>query len=199
MKLYILRHEDRTQDCSFFAPLTKNGLINSEKISELLLTKKIDIIYSSPFIRTLQTILPYLDKSNKKVNIEYSLSEINHQDIITKKAYGIYLPEYIAENYNYDNDYTSLIKPTDITYPETFKHVDKRVKKFLKELFSSYYSTDKIILLVSHQSICSSILQIVNKSSKEFKNKLDESIINNYPTGKLSLVYFNDWTYKDEK
>ena len=32
MKLYILRHEDRTQDATFFAPLTKTGLDNSLKL-----------------------------------------------------------------------------------------------------------------------------------------------------------------------
>ena len=29
MKIYILRHEDRTMDLTFFSPLTKNGLEKS--------------------------------------------------------------------------------------------------------------------------------------------------------------------------
>ena len=40
MKLYILRHEDRTQDCSFFSPLTKEGLNNSIKLIDILKKKK---------------------------------------------------------------------------------------------------------------------------------------------------------------
>ena len=195
MKLYILRHEDRTQDCSFFAPLTKEGLNNAEKIANLLNNHKIDVIYSSPFIRTLQTIAPYLKKTNKKINIEYALSEIHHEDIIPKKAHGMYLPEYLAEKYNYDSTYKSFMKPTDIKYPEKFAHVDRRVKKLLKELFNRYFTTDTSILLVTHQSLCSSILQIVNKSSNEFKNKIDEELINNYPTGRVTLVFNNDWTF----
>jgi 2,3-bisphosphoglycerate-dependent phosphoglycerate mutase len=191
MKLYILRHEDRTQDCSFFAPLTKEGLNNAEKLADIINNHKIDLIFSSPFIRTLQTIRPYLKKTNKMANIEYSLSEIHHEDIIPKKAYGMYLPEYLAEAFNYDKTYNSLIKPTDIKYPEKFQDVEKRLKKFLKELFITYFNTDKSIILVTHQSLCSSILKIVNK-----KEKIDEELITNYPTGQLSLVYSGDWTYK---
>lgn len=194
MKIYILRHEDRTQDCSLFAPLTKTGLMRAEKLVPLLEGIKIDIVFSSPFVRTLQTIEPYLKKTHGKVNIEYSLSEINHEDLIPKKAIGIYLPEYIAEKYNYNPNYKSFIKPTDITYPERFKHVDLRFKKFLGELFNEYIKTDKTILLVTHQSMCCSVLNIVNKY-----NKLDEEVINNYPTGQVTLVYNNNWTYKPIK
>jgi broad specificity phosphatase PhoE len=194
MKLYILRHEDRTQDCSMFAPLTKNGLIRAEKLVPLLESIKIDIVFSSPFVRTLQTVKPYLKKGDKKVNIEYSLSEIHHEDIIPKKAYGMYLPEYIAEQYNYNPEYKSFIKPTDIIMPERFKNVDIRLKKFLGELFNEYITTDKTILLVTHQALCGSILHIVNKY-----NKLDEEIINNYMIGQLTLVYNNNWTYKHTK
>jgi len=194
MKIYILRHEDRTQDCSMFAPLTKYGLMKAEKLVSLLEGCKIDIVFSSPFVRTLQTIEPYMKKSQQKVNIEYSLSEINHEDIIPKKAVGMYLPEYIAENYHFDPTYKSFIKPTDIIYPEKFKNVDMRFKKFLGELFNQYIKTDKIILLVTHQSMCCSILNIVNKYTK-----LDDEVVNNYPTGQLTLVYNDNWTYKPTK
>jgi len=194
MKIYIIRHEDRTQDCSMFAPLTKNGLLRAGKIVTLLEGCKIDIVFSSPFIRTLQTVEPYLKNSQKRVNIEYSLSELNHEDIIPKKAIGMYLPEYIADYYNYNPDYKSFIKPTDIKYPERFKHVDIRFKKFLGELFNEYINTDKTILLVTHQSMCCSVLNIVNKYTE-----LDGEIINNYPMGQLTLVYNDNWTYKPIK
>lgn len=62
MKIYILRHEDRTIDCSFFGPLTKKGLINSGKLIDKLEKLNIDEIYCSPFIRTMQTIYPFVEK-----------------------------------------------------------------------------------------------------------------------------------------
>ena len=64
MKIYVLRHEDRTMDLTFFSPLTKNGLDNSIELIKHLEREKINIIYSSPYIRTLQTIYPYCKKCN---------------------------------------------------------------------------------------------------------------------------------------
>ena len=69
MKIYILRHEDRTMDGTFFSPLTQDGLDNSIKLIDVLNKCKIDTIYSSPFIRTLQTVLPYAKSRNLKINL----------------------------------------------------------------------------------------------------------------------------------
>ena len=191
MKIYILRHENRTQDCSFFSPLTELGLFNSNKLVSLLNELKIDIIYSSPFIRTLQTIKPYILYSKKNINIEYGLSEIHHNDIIAKKAVGIILPEYIAKSFNYNCNYISIINHTDIKYPEKYSDIIIRIKKILYNLIKKYYNTNINILLVTHQSLCSAILEIVNKY-----NIIDTHVIHNYPKGKLSLVYDNNWVYK---
>ena len=58
MKIYLIRHEDRTMDLTFFSPLTKIGLENSVKLITTFEKEKINTIYSSPYIRTLQTIYP---------------------------------------------------------------------------------------------------------------------------------------------
>jgi 2,3-bisphosphoglycerate-dependent phosphoglycerate mutase len=76
MKIYILRHEERTIDCSFFGPLTMNGLQNSKKLINKLDMLNITDVYSSPFIRTLQTIEPFIKKNNMKIKLEYSLTVI---------------------------------------------------------------------------------------------------------------------------
>ena len=196
MRIYILRHEDRTQDCSFFAPLTQKGLENSVDLIEKLKECNINLIFCSPFIRTLQTIYPYIKESSLKINLEYSLAEIQHEDIIPKKAAGINLPEYIASSFNYNPEYKSFLKSTDLSYPENIKHVIKRTKQFLRDIINKYYDTDYNIVLVTHQSICNTLLTIVNKNSEEFKNKLSNDTINTYEKGKLCLVYNNGWTYK---
>lgn len=197
MKIYILRHEDRTQDCSFFAPLTKNGLENAIKLVPYLEKLKLDKIYSSPFIRTLQTIYPYSKEHDKKINIEYGLSELHNDEIIAKKAVGISLPEYLAESFNYNPEYKSLLKPTDIIYPEKEKHALIRVKRVLRKIIQDYGNTNCNIILVSHQTLCNSVLKIVNKHSEEFKGKLSESTVNNYEKGKISLIFDSEkgWTY----
>lgn len=65
MIIYIIRHEDRTQDATMFSPLTKLGIDNSYKLVEILDNLNIGIIYSSPYIRTLQTIYPFSEKKKK--------------------------------------------------------------------------------------------------------------------------------------
>jgi broad specificity phosphatase PhoE len=196
MKIYILRHEDRTQDCSFFAPLTETGLENAQTLVDKLKEININLIFSSPFIRTLQTVYPYAKESGLKINLEYGLSELHHPDIIPVKAVGISLPEYLAINFNYEPSYKTIVKPTDIKYPESDKLVVDRVKHVLKDIFSKYFQSDSNILIVSHQSICNAILKIVNKSSEKFKGKLPDKIVNGYEKGKICLVYDKDWTYK---
>jgi broad specificity phosphatase PhoE len=196
MKIYILRHEDRTQDCSFFAPLTESGLSNADGLVDKLKQVNINLIFSSPFIRTLQTIYPYSKELNIKINLEYGLAEINHEDIIPAKAVGISLPEYLAIKFNYEPTYKTVIKPTDIKYPESDKYVVQRTKRVLKDIISKYYETDCNIVLVTHQSVCNTILKIVNKKSKKFTDKLPEKLTNGYEKGKLSLVFDKGWTYK---
>ena len=194
MKIYILRHEDRTHDCTFFSPLTELGLNNSIKLIKYLNMCNINLIFSSPFIRTLQTIHPFIKNKKYKINIEYGLSEIHHEDIIPKKSIGIILPEYLGHYYNYNCEYKSIISTFNIKYPEKYKDVINRVKIILKKIISTYINTDYNILLVTHQSLCKAILDIIISCNNDII--INDFIINNYPKGKLSLIFYNEWCFK---
>lgn len=196
MKIYILRHEDRTQDCTFFSPLTELGLHNSKKLVSILKENNINLIFSSPFIRTLQTVNAYLKNNNLKVNLEYGLCEIQHPDIIPPKSVGIELPKYLAKHYNYNPEYTSFIKHDGLKYPEETKGLQNRTIKLIRHIIEKYYKTDLNILLVTHQGLCNTILKIINKFSTNYKNKLGLEILNGYQKGKLCLIFDNDWTFK---
>jgi 2,3-bisphosphoglycerate-dependent phosphoglycerate mutase len=199
MKIYILRHEDRTQDCSFFAPLTKKGLENSINLINILEKENINKIYCSPFIRTLQTIYPYSKQHKMKINIEYGLSELHHQDIISKKAVGISLPEYLAKDFNYNPNYKTIIKSYEIVYPEKENDIIKRVKQVLKQIIKENINTQNNIVLVTHQAFCINTLKIVNDHSSKIKKTLDENTLTNYDKGNLCLIFDIDhlgWIYK---
>jgi broad specificity phosphatase PhoE len=193
MKIFILRHEDRTQDATFFSPLTSSGLEKSEKLTDILIKHKINKIYSSPFIRTLQTINPYSDKYNIKVNLEYSLSEIQHPHIIPEKSYQVRLPEYIAEKFNSNPKYKSLLDPIDHIYPENDKDVSSRVRHFLNILLTNKLEKNDNILLVTHQIVCNEILKIV---TKDMENIQITSLFN-YPRGGLTQIFNKDkWLFE---
>ena len=195
MKLYILRHEERTSDATFFSPLTEKGLVNSNKLVNKLDKLNISKIYCSPFIRTLQTIYPFSIKNNIKLNLEYNLIEIQHETIIPPKSHGVELPLYMAKQFNYNPDYLTAMKSDMINYPETFEQVEFRTKQFLKALINKYYKTNEVILLVTHQGLCQVILNIVKKFGQT--SKPEDTLFNEYPMGTLSLVFDNNqWVYQ---
>lgn len=200
MKIYILRHEDRTQDATFFSPLTSTGLKKSIELVKILKKYKINKIYSSPFIRTLQTVSPFSKKYDIKINLEYSLSEIQHPHIIPENSYKVTLPTYIAESFNYNPKYKSLFNPSEYKYPEDHKYVSKRVKFFLNNIINNKIQKDDNILFVTHQVVCNEFLRICTKG-KSINIPSDFS----YPRGGLTLIFNKDewlfekinWEYND--
>lgn len=194
MRIFILRHEDRPQDCSFFTPLTKIGLENSVKLIKLLDNCGIDLIFSSPFIRTLQTIYPFASSKGLSINVDYSLSELHHPDIIPKQAVGMSLPEYLAESFKVNSENISITKPDGIVYPESQKDLEKRVKRFFKDIITKYHDTNYNIVIVTHKAVCAVMLNIIAKIKNI--NTLTPEFIENYEKGKLSLIWKNKWTFK---
>jgi broad specificity phosphatase PhoE len=193
MKIYILRHEDRTMDGTFFSPLTQEGLDNSIKLIEVLNKCNIDIIYSSPFIRTLQTVLPYSKSKSVKINLEHSLSEIQHPHLIPIKSYQINLPQYIAEQFNYNPSYCSYLDPTYHTYPEDEKSVCNRVKKFITKLINETVDSKHNVLIVTHQIVCNCLLKIATKKIKS----INIESTYNYPKGGVTKIFDTDeWGFE---
>jgi 2,3-bisphosphoglycerate-dependent phosphoglycerate mutase len=195
MKIYILRHEDKTQDATFFSPLTSIGLGNAEKLVSKIEKLNIDVVYSSPYLRTLQTIAPFIKKTNKTIKLEYGLSEINHPDLIPKNSFQVRLPEYIAKTFNYENNYKEIIPVEELSYPEDDDMVMKRIKKVLHNIISKYSNTEKSVLLVTHQCVCRNLLKIVEKNGVL---KPSERLLNKYPKGGLTLVFDDKyWVCKE--
>ena len=193
MKLYILRHEDRTMDASFFSPLTKEGLENSVKLIDILNKEKIDTIYSSPFIRTLQTIYPYSKSKNLKINVDHALAEIQHPHIVPVKSYTITLPQYIAEQFNCNNNYKSTLDPNNHIFPEDETNVCSRAKTFVTKIIKDHINTDHIIVLVTHQIVCNCILKKITKNMKN----INITSSYNYMRGGLTCVFdTDDWVFE---
>ena len=165
MRLILLRHEERYSDMGFYSNLTDNGIINSLKLPEKLKKYKIDHIYSSPFIRTLQTIYPYCDKYKKSVNVDYGLYEYIHN------PYFLLIPWYGEISDIDDSDLVSIINPeyksivnkSDFSILETEEDLEKRVRKFIDILIEKH--CDETILLVSHMGVINKIRDVYLKKT----------------------------------
>lgn len=199
MKIYILRHEDKTDDCTFFSPLTEIGLNNSIDLIKDLKKEKISKIYSSPYLGTLQTIYPYSEKTGLKINLEYSLIEIQHEDLIPKNSYKIRLPEYIMKDFNGNLKYTTEFEPENINYPEKIIDVKKRIKKFISNVIRNDHDSKDNILLVTHKLPINILINIAYKNkiaSESNKENSDYDLDTSYPKGGLTEIFNeNKWTF----
>lgn len=145
-KVYLLRHEKRQNNVSFSSPLTDEGLYDAKHVvTPHLENLDIGTIYCSPFIRTLQTIKPYCDKNNKKVNLEWSLVE------------SLPLNPKIPEKYSsiINHEYKSLLPysyPGDNSIID-FEILQNRVKQFIESL-----DRTENVLLVTHMPVINAIL-----------------------------------------
>lgn len=194
MKIYILRHEDKIKDTSFYSPLSYDGIKKSFELIDILKKEEIEVIYSSPFIRTIQTIFPYCKKYNYKINIDYGLSEIQNEALILKTAYKMKLPIYLMKKYNCSN-HKSSIEPYNYNYPEEISHLKERVIKFLHFILSNHNKfKNKNIIIVTHIAVCNVINMI---AYNKYTNTNNYTMKTKYPKGAITRIFDNDkWEFK---
>lgn len=187
MRIYFLRHEDRYKSISFFTPLNLNGKKNSLKLNYDLNSLKITKIFSSPFLRTLQTIEPFIKKSKLKVNLENSLRETNIISGIAEKESKMTLPEELYKQFNIDKSYKSFLKSNEIVYPEGKINVKKRFNNFLKNLIKKYNKSNENILLVSHAGLIEEYIRKLESKKGDFL-VLKKIRPYSYPLGKITMI-----------
>ena len=165
MKIILLRHEERGIDIGFYSNLTENGILKSYFLASQLKKMKIDIIFSSPFTRTVETIYPYCTKYKKNINIEYGLYEYLHN------PYFLFVPWYYTYNDLKDDklkkivniNYKSIVNKNDFSILEDELCLEKRIKKFFNSLFLKH--KNKTILLVTHKGVINKIKDIYLKET----------------------------------
>ena len=178
MKLYLLRHEKRSlRDPTFHSPLLQNGLRDAEKLKYFLDDLNINLIFSSPFIRVLQTVKPYCNMKGMKVNIEYSIYEQIHPHTNVDKNFDrnnfrIDLTPSDKEYYLKNKSYNSYLPLSKIQWS---KDTLWRISNFINHVIRKYKDTDKNIVLACHGGLIADFLNIDDL----------------YPMGGLSLINDN--------
>ncbi len=155
--LYLLRHEERGPSPVFHTELTNTGKINSINLSKMLENIDIDMIFSSPFLRTLQTVNPYCKKKKLLVNCEMGLYEFLEDPRFEKEGiktiHNIYDDTLLGIiNYNY----STIVSKSELKYPETEETLLQRTDKVLQYIKKlKKYN----ILIVSHLSTINAIIK----------------------------------------
>ena len=161
MKIILLRHEERGYNIGFFSNLTENGMLRAHTSLPLNLKKlNIDIIFSSPFIRTLQTIYPYAIQNNIKINIEYGLYEYQHNPYFLLGQWYYTLDDIKDTNLKsiINNNYKSIVVKDDFSILEDENDLGNRINKFIDYLKINY--KNKTILIVTHKGVINKIKNV---------------------------------------
>jgi broad specificity phosphatase PhoE len=172
MKIILLRHCERPKyDIGFFSNLTEEGIINSYLLVEKLEKLNIDYIFSSPFIRTLQTIYLYAKKHKKEIHVEYGLYEFLHNIYFSFHKWFYTLDDIKDHDKSLykliNKKYKSIVCKDDFHVLEERKDVEKRIIKFFDELKSNDKYKNKTILMVSHQGTINTIKNLYFEKTEE--------------------------------
>lgn len=160
MKLILLRHDERDlSNPLFFTPLTDNGMRHRYDLVEPLKKQNIDVIYASPYLRTMETIYPTAKELGKKVNVEYGIGEYIHNPKFdttnwyheVEELYGKH--PYLRDIVNME--YRSKVRKSDFHILENENDVEKRIGKFMNEMMKEH--KNDTVLLVTHGGIINKI------------------------------------------
>tara|TARA_Y100000996_G_scaffold409668_1_gene390722 strand:+ start:951 stop:1523 length:573 start_codon:yes stop_codon:yes gene_type:complete len=190
MKLYILRHELRPmEDDSFYVELLPEGVKNADtSLKELLNSLELDHIYSSPFIRTLQTVRPYSVENKMKIKTDYGIAEAI-QCTSFKDDLNITLSNKEKKYYNVEHLYTSVWNKSSLKYRESHSQIKYRIKVFINYLQRTYENTDKNILIVTHMGIVNYILSTLSSENRKHDDHYDMGKLCTVEDGEI--VYLN--------
>ena len=154
MKLYVIRHGETENNVlgliqgRIDTPLTENGIKEAYKLQELIKSKNIDIVISSPLKRAVDTAKILVDNKlpintdSRLIERSWGLCENASIDIVDRvKCWNYYL------NIN-DNGIEELWEVID------------RTSEFIEDLKRRY--TNENILIVTHSAISRCIYYCIN-------------------------------------
>jgi len=170
MRLFFIRHEERPDNPAFKTQLTESGQFRAatsikDKLSKLGITT----IFSSPFIRVLQTIQPFVLESGVKVKIDFGVSEgLNSSVFVPSDTFST--PDIEC---NIDASHISYYDEEFYYAPENEMDINQRVKIFLDVLLKRYGNTNETILIENQKGNSANAIQIksnvggINLNSKK--------------------------------
>ena len=152
--VWIARHGNRldfvnpewfnTAERPYDPPLSEDGIIQARQLGKRLKSENIAHIFTSPFLRTIQTAHQVAEILDLEIKLEAGLAEWHNPEWMSKHP-AIHPPDYLEKEYpRIDWHYSSKFFPQ---YPETKTKVMQRTGEIAKQLIAEF-SED--ILLVGH-------------------------------------------------
>jgi len=157
MRLHFLRHAESVANAKLKSQfgkgdqLSPHGLDQAEAVVETLLQNDYDKIYVSPSLRTIQTIAPYLRRTNRRATILPICSEIPGVLEMLRNFAGKKRPKSLVTPRSYRDLFTPHPRFTaPAMRGESLIDVTERLRSFEHYILESYGPTHASVLLVSH-------------------------------------------------
>ena len=172
MDIYVLRHgttnwnekgisQGRSQN-----RLSKSGVELVKQRAKENKDLPVDIIYSSPLFRTIQTTNIFNKYHNAKVVKDKRLIEID-QGVFTGRKYTSLT----------DEEKILRFARSKSCGMESYKEVFNRVKDFIKNLLKN--EKQEHVLIVAHDAVCTSIDYILTNTQPDFNDNKKMNMFNN--------------------
>lgn len=173
--LYLVRHGERLDavDKKWYeavngnkhdSPLSDNGHVQAQKLAERLLQEPIDLIFSSPYYRALQTAHPVAEALDLPLYVEHGIGEWLGRSMMSSEP-------NITPPFQRRHEFPMLEfshNPRVIPhYPESVTQCFERLEKAVTELLDRYEGN---LLLVGHGRTVTGIAhRLVGKPESQFK------------------------------
>lgn len=149
MKIYFVRHAqpDISVHDDLLRPLTAQGKIDSKRVTESLLGKNISQVYSSPYIRAIDTVKDFAILAGLEIVIEDDLRE--------RKVSDGWIDDFNSFTKNQWSDYNYKLPEG-----ESLSDVQQRSVRVIKQLIDKH--PDENIAIGTHGTSLSTILNYFN-------------------------------------
>jgi broad specificity phosphatase PhoE len=154
--IWLVRHGNRldfiqpewfeTADRRYDPPLCLAGHRQARELSQCLLSKPIDHVFVSPFLRALQTAHYFAAIAHLPMKLEAGLGEWHNPDWMTAAPVTLPRTMCLEEFSSIDSGYKSLVSPR---YPESREQMSSRAVRTLGLILERYGGN---ILFVGHQA-----------------------------------------------
>lgn len=152
--LWIARHGNRldfvnpdwfnSAERPYDPPLSEDGFVQARELGHRLKSERIDRIFASPFLRTVQTAYEVAKILEMPIQLEAGLSEWLNPEWMSATPKRLPLEVLVQQYPAIDLSYTSRVLPQ---YPESEEVMSMRMAETAKRLAAEFSEN---ILLVTH-------------------------------------------------
>ncbi|HXK60896.1 MAG TPA: histidine phosphatase family protein [Acidobacteriota bacterium] len=148
-------------------PLSDEGVVQARQLADRLSREAIGRLFSSPFLRCIQTAEAVAARLNLPIHVEYGFSEWLNPDWFSSEPEILTFDRLCAEFPAVDPHYVSRVRPV---YPETGEGVLRRTAEAAIGIAETYEGE---LLFVGHgATIYGSLVGLLGHNFDELRNRL---------------------------